>query len=534
MLMEMENKKKKFKLYKTLIFVIIISVLCFIFYINIIKAKPKGDFSIISFGNNDKQCLVQKTELNKENIIKEYQEYENIKLDKPVEIKKISQEELKSKIKNSVNKKYFDFGIAFDEKFNTFLLKEEINSNNLIDYEKYKLQLNEMNEYLQSQGKEQIQTIPEEIFIFKTESYYYENSQWIKLSTQNAYDLREFDSSTQSLEEKIKLASERLSSLENYDGRYIYGLETNTSEYISGYNILRHAGTTWSQILAYKENPNEQLKENIESAIEYLVDNYIIVYNDKINYVVENDEIKLGGNALTLLMLSEYKQVFNDDKYLELSAKISNGILAMQNEDGSFNHVYNTDFTIKEKIRTVYYDGESIFALMKYYQCLNKEEIYNAVTKAIDYLIEQDYTKYADHWIAYGVSEYIKYNHENKYIEFALNNYTKNKYYINSITIFNPTSVEMILATYKTYLYVKEIDTNNEILQRFNIDDLKESINKRINSLYSYYIYPEVAMYLKAPNEVIYGFHNIEYRMRIDDIQHSLAATILYKEIGTY
>lgn len=528
--MEMVNKKSK--LYKTLIFMIIISVLCFILIL--LKLNKKGDFSIISFGNNNKQCLTQKTELNKEDIIEEYQEYENIKLDKPVEIQKISQEELKSKIKNSASKKYFDFGIAFDEKFNTFLLKEEINSNNLIDYKKYKFLLDEMNEYLKNQGKEQIQTLPEEIFIFKTESYYYENSQWIKLLTQNGYNLREFDNSKKSLEEKIKLASERLISLEQQDGRYIYGVKTNTFTYMRGYNILRHAGTTWSQILAYQENPNEQLKENIDSAIEYLVNNYIIAYNDKINYVVEDGEIKLGGNSLSLLMLSEYKQVFNDDKYLELSEKIANGILTMQNEDGSFNHIYNTDFTLKEKNRTVYYDGESIFALMKYYKCSNKEEIYNVVTKAIDYLIEQNYTKYADHWIAYGLSEYIKYNHEDKYIKFALDNYTKNKYYINSIIRFNPTSVEMILATYKTYLYIKEIDGNNEILQKFNIEDLKESIDKRINNLYSYYIYPEVAMYLMVPNEVVYGVHNIEYRMRIDDIQHSLAATILYKELGTY
>ena len=61
-------------------------------------------------------------------------------------------------------------------------------------------------------------------------------------------------------------------------GKYIYGFRTNTVKELTSYNILRHAGSTWSLIVYYEKNPNEKLKQLIENSIDYLLDNYLVDY----------------------------------------------------------------------------------------------------------------------------------------------------------------------------------------------------------------------------------------------------------------
>ena len=383
---------------------------------------------------------------------------------------------------------------------------------------------------------EKLEKVPEEIYVFKTESYYYENQKWIKLEEENGYKIRELEVSEAKLNEIIKNASQRLINMEEENGKYIYGFTTNTAEVMNDYNILRHAGTTGSQILAYNENSNDELKKHIEQAIEYLLNTYMISYNENLNHIkmIEEDEIVLGGDALTLLMLAEYENTFKENKYIDICNKIANGILSMQNNDGSFNHSYNLDLTLNEKTITVFYDGEAIYSLMKLYKILPREDIYEAVTKAIDFFIENNYVKYADHWISYGMSEYIKYNQEDKYIKFALDNYFENREKLSSTTRYSPTNSELLLATYNTYLYLKQNIPENEVVKNFNISGLEKSIQRTIKNLYRYYIEPEVAMYFENPDKVKYGFHSLDNRMRIDDIQHSMSAIIAYKNSDLY
>lgn len=397
-----------------------------------------------------------------------------------------------------------------------------------------KLNLEEINRDF-FQGKK-LDEIPEEIYLFKTESYYYDNQKWVRLEEENGYKIRELEISQEKLNEIIRNASQRLVSMEEESGKYIYGFTTNTAEVMNDYNILRHAGTTWSQILAYNENPNDELKKHIEQAIEYLLNNYMISYNENLNHIkmIGEDEIVLGGDALTLLMLAEYENTFKENKYIDICNKIANAILSMQNEDGSFNHSYSLDLTLREKMITSYYDGESIYALMKFYKISGRRDIYDAVTKAIDFFIENNYIQYEDHWISYAMSEYIKYNQDDKYLKFALDNYLENRIDLSETTRFNPTNVEMLLATYNTYLFMKQNNPDNEIIKNFNISGLEKSIQRTIKGLCKYYIEPEVSMYYESPEKVKYGFQSSENRMRIDDIQHSISAIIAYKNSDLY
>jgi rhamnogalacturonyl hydrolase YesR len=86
-------------------------------------------------------------------------------------------------------------------------------------------------------------------------------------------------------------------------------------------------------------------------------------------------------NALIRSSAAEYMDVFQNEDYVDLVRKLANGVLAMQNADGSYYHVLNfPDFTPKEAYRTVYYDGEATFGL----------------TRAYTFTKDQNYKKHAE------------------------------------------------------------------------------------------------------------------------------------------
>ena len=93
-----------------------------------------------------------------------------------------------------------------------------------------------------------------------------------------------------------------------------------------------------------------------------------------------------------------------------------------------------------------------------------------------------------------------------------------------------PTRLELLLSTYNTYNYVLSKKSDSEVIKNFDVSLLKESIEINLKVLFEYYIDEEVAMYSANPSKVMYGFHSLtdNFSMRIDDIQHSLVALIIY------
>lgn len=513
---------------KELLIVFIFIMVLVTYYICFTNNKS-NDVFFVSYGNNI-FCNVEKTKKSEKDIIKKYRDYNFVKIDQINNEQEITYDELKGIISNTSDNQ-FEYGISFDDKIT--LLSEEINSNQMIDYINDSINYNNLNEYLKLKGMDtqifQIETLT----IFTTDSKFLQDDEFVELSMQNGYNRRELN--TKDLSNIINNSANLLMSMNLNNGKFIYGVRTNTGNELTSYNILRHAGSTWSLIVYYKTNPSENLKEVIENSIDYLINNYLIKYNKQIYFVEEKktDEIKLGGNALTLLMLSEYNDVFNDNKYEEYAEKIANGIIYMQQEDGSYHHVLNLDGSLKEIYRTVYYDGEATFALLKYYSITDNAKYLDSAKKTIDMFLEKNYEKYRDHWISYAMNEFVKYNMEEKYIEFAINNYLKNKDEIDKKTSFGPVRLELLLSTYKTYIYVMKNNPQSKIVKNFDVSILENSIKINLNVLLGYYVGEEVAMYSYNPMKVMYGFHSVadDFRMRIDDIQHSLVGIINYNEL---
>lgn len=482
----------------------------------------KKESIIVSYGNIDDSCTTKTVSLSEKQIIKKYNKFDYVKIDRITNKEKITIDNL-NKLIRETSKNSFNYGLYFSD-YNFSLLSEEINSNNIIDFDNFKININNLNSYLKKKNLKINITTLSNIELFSTESKLLENNKFIKLYPFNGFNLKKYEKNE--IFDIIKNSANRLISMINYDGSYIYGIRTNSHTIINSYNILRHAGSTYSLIKYYAINPSEELKAKIENAINYLLNNFTMEINDKL-YVIEKktSEIKLGGNALALLMLSEYQKVFESDKYLPYSLKIANAIMSMQNNDGSYNHVLNLDLSIKETYRTVFYDGEATFALINLYDINKDEKLYNAAKRAIDYFIDHNYLKYRDHWQSYAINSFLRYNNEKKYSDYALNNYLYNKSSFEVNKKFSPILLELLLQTNNSYILCTE-----ESKKDFNIESLNDIIEKNKNTLLTYYIDKSVAMYFNNPGKVIYGFHNINnnFRMRIDDIQHSLLGLIEY------
>ena len=421
---------------------------------------------------------------------------------------------------------FFKSGVSFDAGFETALLEAQLNCCGLINYKNGTLNENAIKSYLKDNGIE-LAAIPDTVIRFTTVGYICdEDKKLYKLYTdEENYGRRILSELTkEDIRKVIETSSWFLSACVKEDGKFDYGINPVNDFHFVTYNILRHTGTIWSLIMQYDTTKDKKLLPKIESTIGFLLQN--IEYSDSEHaHLVERkaDEIKLGGNAVAVITLSTYAAIFETDKYNDLISKLANSILSMQEEDGSYYHVLGfPGFERKERDRIVYYDGEATFALARAYSITHDRRYLEAAEKALDYFIENDYTRFCDHWIAYSVNEVTIYDPQEKYLNFGLKNANDNlNKMFNQDTTFH-TFLELLMAAFELYERIKEKKIYVSYMQKFNFEAFIRTIYRRAHYMLGGYLYPEIAMYMKVPSSVVYTFcvRHDSYRIRIDDVQH--------------
>lgn len=443
----------------------------------------------------------------------------------------IDNKTLKNEIGNSSSG--FDFiGLAFDNDFGTALLEGELNGRAIYDYKNDEISLTHLNESLEEKGKKPLIELPEHMIAFKCWSWFCdENNAVLPLCHEGADTGRREVSAIDAEYAKdiIDTASSFLMNQVKSDGRFNYGIYPQFDEDIDNYNILRHSGTIWSLICRYRMFPEEQLKEMIECTIDYMI-SQIRYDNEGFAYLHEakDYEYKLGGNGLAIVALTEYMNVFQNEKYRDICISLGEGILKQQNsETGSYWHILNNDFSRGEDFRTIYYDGECTFALVRLFGLTKDQKWLDAACKAIDMFIREDYTQYRDHWVAYSLNEVTKYINRKEYYDFALVNAVNNYERIMGRERTYPTNLELLVSCFETWqrMVEKGFDTGD-----FDVQDLLNVISARANRQLSGYFYPELAMYMSNPQRILGSFmmRNDKFRVRIDDVQHNIGGFYLY------
>ncbi len=422
---------------------------------------------------------------------------------------------------------FFKRGISFDADFQTALLEAQLNCTGVFDYKNYKINLNKLRDYYKLCNNDYFTEIPDNVIEFTTIGYICdENEKCFKLyPDEENYGRRITQKLKKSdIQDVIQQSSVYLSNAIDENGRFDYGVNPVNGFHFVTYNILRHAGTIWSIIMQYDTTKDKKLIPKIDSAIGYMIDS--IEYSDDDHaHLVERkaDEIKLGGDAVAIITLSTYMNVFGNDKYKELVRKIANSIVDAQEIDGSYYHVLSfPGFQRKERDRIVYYDGEATFALARAYSITKDEKYLRCAEKALDYFIENDYTRFGDHWIAYAVNEVTMYNPAEKYLNFGLKNANDNLNRIyNQDTTFH-TFLELLMAAFELYQRIVKNKLSVSYMNKFNKEAFFKTIFKRAHYMLNGYLYPEFAMYMQNPCEVAKTFcvRHDSYRIRIDDVQH--------------
>lgn len=417
------------------------------------------------------------------------------------------------------NKNSFKYGIYFNKNDDYILLKEEINCNQIINYIQKDIDIDNLNNYLNTK----LEKIPNNISLFTTFSYFCdENYNIYKISNNNDnLGFRDIENVNVSLIEKIiGTSKDYLNNIILDSGKFIYCYNALTDSFSSKYNFVRHAGSCWA-LAETMINDYDDKKLNL--AFGYIL-KYIIYKDNNTAFISTNNKIILGTQGLILIALSSYLQKKRNDKLLQIAIQLGNGIIFMQNENGQLRHILNSyDFSTLDIYHCIYYDGESILGLIKLYNVTKSVNYLNAAKKSMDYLFKINNTDYKNHWIIYCSNEITKYVDNIHFYQLGIQNIKdlfNNIYYKNTT---NPIDFEKLIQDYELYSRIHNKNINITYPINFEANLLK-TIKYRAKFQLNSYVFPEVGIYFKNPSKSIGAFYEKtkKYRIRNDIIQHSI------------
>lgn len=235
--------------------------------------------------------------------------------------------------------------------------------------------------------------------------------------------LNGFEPNPERLLESINAAGRYLTQAVKADGRFDYNYDPARNKSATSYNLLRHAGTTFSMMQIYEINRDPALLEAVRRALGYL-DSVSMgpdpedAKTHRWKAVTEPRilEAKLGGSGLALLAFGNYTRVTGDTRYMPLMQGYAEFIAYMQKPDGDMVQRYY--HRPQDKNRTykpvLYYPGEAFFGLMTLHHLDHNERWLNVAAKGIDYIADvRDAQKPTDglehdHWLLYAINEVDK------------------------------------------------------------------------------------------------------------------------------
>ncbi len=188
--------------------------------------------------------------------------------------------------------------------------------------------------------------------------------------------------------QSIKTAGEYLARMVGPDGRYCYTYFSGLDRCDSAYNLLRHAGTTYSLYQAYREVGDPAMLEAAERAAGWLRRQVRPVRDDPARvYLIEGKRAKLGAVGLGLLALIEREKAVGDGKDRALLEKMGNFVLGQQREDGFLESWFDWGPGADvPRTNSIYYPGEALLGLVRLHGIDPRQRWLDAAIKSARFL----------------------------------------------------------------------------------------------------------------------------------------------------
>lgn len=353
--------------------------------------------------------------------------------------------------------------------------------------------------------------------------------------------------SKENLLDVVDLAADYLIRSIDLRGKFAYSYLPKTDEEDQKYNILRHAGTLYSMLEVYEIRRDKALLEAIQRGLRFLVKQMkeTVINNEKTIVVVENNDVKLGGNGLAALALAKYIQLTQNNDYLPILQKLGSWIVNTLDDEGKFTiHKQFYNGAVDPDFESEYYPGEALFALARLYQIDPNPRWLKAAVNGALFLInvrDKDLPEEKlnhDHWLLYALNEIYRLEHHAEILTHAqkitntiINKQRTESPYLDWVgSYYNPprstpaaTRMEGLCASYQLTQDFGSANRTPDILKA-----IKLGIQFQLQTQF----YPESALYLPNPQRAMGGFHAslTDYEIRIDYVQHNISSLLgLYK-----
>lgn len=227
-----------------------------------------------------------------------------------------------------------------------------------------------------------------------------------------------------------RIGGDFLIKIQQPNGKWYYGYDVGKDRLDKDdYNLLRHAGTTYSMYQLYDVTRDPRYLDSANAGLRWL---RTVIEADPADperlFVREPHNIKLGGAGLALMAYVEKRRVAGwDSEDARVAAGLARHCLLSQKDDGSFRDYHGIAGVQAKTRRSIYYPGEAMLGLIRYHQVFpERADVLDAVRRAAEHLIDDRWTIFGlrfnvppDAWLMLALEELHEADPNPKYADYC-------------------------------------------------------------------------------------------------------------------